>query len=182
MKNLKEYGNGVKTIDSFLMKNECLELISISENHGFEEAAINTSYGQEIFKDIRNNDRIFFDDEILAKRLMNKLDRFLSEEILGWRLLGLNERFRFYRYTEEQYFKWHRDGSYKRDLGEQSFITFLVYLNEEFEGGETKFQGFEIEPKEGTALLFPHQLLHQGNAVKAGVKYVIRTDVMYEKL
>ena len=58
----------------------------------------------------------------------------------------------------------------------------MVYLNENFSGGETELQGYNIQPKTGTALLFPHALLHQGNAVLSGTKYVLRTDVMYEKV
>jgi hypothetical protein len=29
------------------------------------------------------------------------------------------------------------------------------------------------------ALLFQHEVLHEGCAVESGVKYVLRTDVMY---
>jgi hypothetical protein len=29
------------------------------------------------------------------------------------------------------------------------------------------------------ALLFQHQLLHEGSEVTSGVKYVVRSDVMY---
>ena len=58
----------------------------------------------------------------------------------------------------------------------------MIYLNEEFEGGETKFDKFSIIPKTGMALVFPHHLLHQGNSVVSGVKYVLRTDVMYERI
>ena len=182
MLQAKKFENGATTIDGFLSVDECKKLIETSEHKGYDEAAINTGYGQEIFKDIRNNDRIFFDDHKLADALYSRLGVCLPEYIDGWRVKSLNERFRFYRYTESQYFKWHRDGAYERDLGEESKITFMVYLNEEFEGGETKFREFCITPKTGTALLFPHHLLHQGNTVASGVKYVLRTDVMYEKV
>jgi len=36
-----------------------------------------------------------------------------------------------------------------------------------------------IEPRAGMALLFQHRLLHEGSEVTDGVKYVVRSDVMY---
>jgi hypothetical protein len=64
-----------------------------------------------------------------------------------------------------------------------------MYLNEGFEGGETKFYGedrdvptFIVRPRQGMALVFAHRQLHEGAPVLAGRKYVLRTDVMYSRL
>ncbi len=181
MKGIEEYPEGVILIHGFLSDTECQKLIENSENQGFDEAAIDTGNGQEMFKEIRNNDRIFFDDINLAKSLFEQLSPYLPETINDWRLYSLNERFRFYRYENEQYFKWHRDGSFKRAYYEVSKLTFMIYLNQEFTGGETEFRGYKIQPKTGSALIFPHELMHQGSKLKSGVKYVLRTDVMYDK-
>ncbi len=56
----------------------------------------------------------------------------------------------------------------------------MIYLNDEFEGGETTFQSQTIKPKKGNALVFYHGMKHSGEEIKAGVKYVLRTDVMYK--
>ena len=55
----------------------------------------------------------------------------------------------------------------------------MIYLHDNFEGGETTFKGISIRPKQGMALLFLHNLYHEGSEVTKGVKYVLRTDVMY---
>jgi hypothetical protein len=57
----------------------------------------------------------------------------------------------------------------------------MVYLNDGFGGGATKFLDYEIDvvPKAGMALLFQHRILHEGAIVTSGVKYVLRSDVMY---
>jgi len=57
----------------------------------------------------------------------------------------------------------------------------MVYLNEDFTGGTTAFHDFGVEatPRTGAALLFQHQLLHEGCVVRSGIKYVLRSDVMY---
>ena len=46
--------------------------------------------------------------------------------------VGLNERFRFYRYGAGEYFSWHYDGSYYRNDLERSLLTLMVYLDEGF--------------------------------------------------
>lgn len=110
-----------------------------------------------------------------------------------WLLKGLNERFRFYRYTQGQTFKVHFDGAFERTKHEKSFLTLIFYLNDEFKGGETTFfhyRGsldnsplrYQCTPKQGNALIFDHKQLHEGSEVTEGVKYVLRTDVMYEVL
>ena len=179
---LEEYPEGVRVINQFLSEDECAHLIADGESRGFQEAEISTRMGPEMFKDVRNNGRVFFDDRALAERLYEKIAPVVPEKLDGWSRYSLNERFRFYRYEKEQYFKWHRDGSFRRSFYEVSKYTFMVYLNEGFVGGETQFETFSVVPKQGSALVFPHKLRHQGSALKSGVKYVLRTDVMYDKL
>ncbi|MGC4046428.1 MAG: 2OG-Fe(II) oxygenase [Armatimonas sp.] len=98
--------------------------------------------------------------------------------------MGLNERFRFYRYEPGQRFAPHFDGSYRRENGEESYVTLLLYLNNECEGGQTRIEvpegTYEVQPETGLALLFLHRLLHEGAPVTSGVKYVLRTDIMFE--
>jgi hypothetical protein len=36
-----------------------------------------------------------------------------------------------------------------------------------------------VRPKQGMALLFLHDLYHEGSEVTQGVKYVLRSDIMY---
>ena len=99
----------------------------------------------------------------------------------GRRALGLNERLRFYRYEAGQMFAPHVDGYYRRPNGEQSLLTWMIYLNDDFTGGETKFYGAEVEvkPETGMMLVFRHALLHEGAEVRAGRKYVLRSDIMF---
>ena len=55
----------------------------------------------------------------------------------------------------------------------------MIYLNENYEGEETSFTDLAIQPKQGLAVVFLHNLEHEGSAVKAGIKYVLRTDIMF---
>jgi predicted 2-oxoglutarate/Fe(II)-dependent dioxygenase YbiX len=94
----------------------------------------------------------------------------------------MHPHFRFYRYEVGQFFKWHRDGYMGQGESVQSLLTFLIYLNEDYSGGETEFRWGRLPTKTGKALVFPHRLVHQGATVEQGVKYVLRTDVMYSAI
>jgi hypothetical protein len=126
----------------------------------------------------------------MAAALWQKLRLFVpTTRGSNWRACGHNERFRFYRYDPGQRFAWHLDGSFERTPTEQSAYTFMVYLNDRFEGGATEFDfrfaGVQddpivrVVPETGMALVFYHRILHQGAPVVSGRKYVLRSDVMY---
>lgn len=171
-----------KLIPNFLTHEECVGFIEFAEKEGFEEALIDTkAMGQVMNKDIRDNDRHIFEARDLATQLWELIKEHVPAEVDGWIANGLNERFRIYRYKDGQQFKVHPDGSFKRNAHEHSKITVIIYLNEDFEGGETEFvmPHEVIEPLGGTMLLFAHGQLHKGNPVPKGTKYVLRTDVMY---
>ena len=176
-----EYENGAFVVEDFLTQKECCDLISRSEDIGYERSKIQTNLGEVESVSVRNNERVLFDDYGLAKQLFDRLLPYLPEEIDAWKPSGLNEKFRFYRYVGDQYFRWHVDGSFKRDYFEVSKLTVLFYLNGDFEGGETEFEGIKVQPKSGLLLVFPHKLRHQGVPPKYGIKYVLRSDVMYAK-
>lgn len=133
-------GAGVFTIENFLTPSECAEFIAESEALGYEEAAIRTEDGDRLYKDARNNDRIIFDKRELASSLYQRARPLLPAEIKGWFLSGFNERFRFYRYEKQQQFVWHQDGTVRLSETEESLLTFMIYLNDEFEGGRHRLR------------------------------------------
>jgi hypothetical protein len=79
--------------------------------------------------------------------------------------------------------------------GRSSRLTFLIYLNDDFNGGCTTFftpsrvehgvlDARGVRPRQCAALVFPHgdtigALLHEGSPVEQGAKYVVRTDILY---
>lgn len=72
----------------------------------------------------------------------------------------------------------------------------MIYLNADFEGGATTFfhesqQHYSRPLSEtvlhsfranvGSCLVFNHRLCHDGSRVMSGVKYILRTEVMYKR-
>ncbi|MCA6363264.1 MAG: 2OG-Fe(II) oxygenase [Bacteroidetes bacterium] len=167
------------TIKHFLPETVCASLIHLSETTGYEEAKVNFSTGAEMMKGLRNNYRLLYPNAELAAEFWQSLRHYCPDEIDGQKASGLNEMFRFYKYSSSQRFKRHIDGRFRRSAFEESRITFMIYLNDDFEGGETAFDEVEIKPETGTALCFIHEQKHEGKPVLSGAKYVLRSDVMY---
>jgi hypothetical protein len=55
----------------------------------------------------------------------------------------------------------------------------MVYLNEGYSGGDTRFENCSVRGQRGMALVFEHGLIHQGAEISDGIKYVLRSDVMF---
>ncbi len=173
----------------------CDEIIKAHKGD-FEPANLNypTSY--------RNNERQVKNDKAFADLLFEEIKKHIPGEIEiegisrleqgVWTLKSLNERIRICRYSEGQYFNKHLDGVHYRSEWLQSKLTFMIYLNggnEEFEGGRTLFfsskENDEVighyEPSKGDLIIFDHNLWHSGEAIKKGEKYILRSDILYEK-
>ncbi len=90
-----------------------------------------------------------------------------------------------YRYRAGQKVEPHMDHWYRPSEYQITLHTILVYFNDDFEGGETRFQE-QIEqtviPKLGTVAIFQHKIRHEGCPVRRGIKYAMRSEVIYEAL
>ena len=169
--------------DGVLEPEACAALIARLEAVGFADAPITTARGFVMRPDIRNNTRVIIDDVDLAATLWARVAPLVPPVMCGRRAVGVNERFRGYRYHPGQRFAPHYDGAFRRDAHEESVLTFMLYLNEGMTGGATVFHDFgvEVQPRTGRALFFQHAVLHEGAVIEQGVKYALRSDVMYRE-
>ncbi|MDF0675542.1 MAG: 2OG-Fe(II) oxygenase [Nitrospira sp.] len=180
----------VFVLHEFLSRDECESLIRRSESFSYEIGTV----GGVVAEGVRSNERVLVDDKPLADALFRRAAPWLPEVVESRRLVGFNERWRFYRYRPGQTFQPHRDGSYMSlETSQKSEVTFLMYLNDEMSGGETRFFAdmehvvrgcpyLTVKPMTGAALVFLHSIWHEGAVVRSGEKYVLRTDVMYKLL
>lgn len=177
-------GYEIGTVRDALSPARCAALIRSAEAVGFTDAPITTPLGFVMAPEVRNNTRVMVDQPAFAAELWARLGPQVPARPGPWEAVGLNERLRFYRYEPGQRFAWHRDGAFARDPREASRLTLMLYLNDGFEGGQTDFDvepALSVRPEAGTALFFAHGVRHQGAAVVRGVKYVLRTDVMFRR-
>lgn len=169
----------ILVLRQFWSADTCAAAIRRSEQIGYSMATVQTERGPRRMDFLRNNDRVMLDDPLLAARIWDEMRSYAPAVIGKSKAVGPNERFRFYRYQPGQVFRRHRDQSFIRSSQEASYYTLLIYLNDDFEGGATTFGNLSVVPQCGMALIFLHQLEHEGTAVTKGVKYVLRTDIMY---
>jgi len=191
---------GIYAIGGFLMEGECREWIEWGERNGFDEA----KQKQTVEMAFRDNGRIEFDSAEIAQSMWLRIRPFAPETPSNsqCRALGCSQRIRLYRYVKGQRFGMHVDGSRNEPtLGGRTHITVLVYLNGgdretaelQVRGGETAFwkdrngnpttMQLAFPPTRGVCLLHGHGdecMIHEGALVEDGVKYVLRTDVVYE--
>lgn len=167
----------------------CRKLIDRTERIGYETATMSVTGGGQVHRpDIRDNERAIVWDRDVAEQLWQRLKPHLPASLGGKAAVGLSEKLRFYRYSQGQSFAKHVDDATVLD-GQQSKLTLLVYLNESFEGGSTRLCVFDdrfvdrsvdVQPSTGAAFVFDHKILHAGLPVISGIKYALRSDVMYD--
>src|SRR5580700_8164015 len=93
-----QHAPGIFTYEDSLSASECAALITLTEGLGYEAAPITTAAGFVMRPDIRNNTRVILDDVARSVALWSRLSSLVPALAGEVRPIGLNERFRFYRY------------------------------------------------------------------------------------
>ena len=201
---VENYRDGVFVIQNVLTKEECQRFIDLSESMGYTPDAP-VSLG----RNIRHNENcVWMMNANINQQIFNRIQHLVPQSILFrddvpniGPPISLNQRWRLYKYNPNDVFKAHTDGAWagsgiNPETGEYiqdiydgtalSWLTFLIYLNDDFEGGSTKFpithnnnndeqnlfgddnnhnnnknhqkssSYFEVQPKQGSVLCFYH--------------------------
>lgn len=172
-------------IRNLLSAEECKAMVDRAEASGFESLAAiyNPSY--------RNNDRVMIHDEVWTNGLASRLADHVPITIGTMAWTGrCNPRLRVCRYAPGGKFAPHTDGDYRESATTRSLLTVNIYLNDVHpsQGGATTFLAADgkrlqmVQPEAGNALVFEHDILHQGDTCAAPTKYLCRSDVIYGKM
>lgn len=210
-------------IKDVLTSSECSAIIAACESVKFLPDAPIRDDGSEA--SVLAHNVYWLVDQPFHDILWNRVKPFVPAHVSGRKARGINRRFRVYRYVPGAEYRCHIDGAwppsgksvdasgnekYHYDVSagtpgvpkevqlptkQSSLFTFLMYLNDEFEGGETTFflpsvregilNSYSLLPVMGAVAVFPHgendsALLHEGTGVRSGCKYIVRTDVEYD--
>lgn len=167
-------------LSEVLSDSECSAIRSLSEAMGFRPDVPLSSPMDE-----RAQNVVWFATDEQSSSLFARVKDLLPQEIDGDRLVGLNRRWRLYRYLAGNAYRKHLDGAWpasgvrvssdgrKQYLYDayggstRSRYTFIVYLSDDFEGGATTFfvpqvgvegtlQARPVQPRRGFATVFPH--------------------------
>lgn len=167
------------SLNNVLSSGECKSLINAAEQLSFAESS-----GYTFHQDTRGAAGcVWLMDTVTCQAIFNRISPFIPA--LNGESVGLNARFRFYKYTPGAVYKPHVDGAwpasglldsgdYKFDVSDgalYSRMTLLIYLNDSmtpinFQDGETVFYRVSqdgdalvsegVSPRAGCCLLFPH--------------------------
>lgn len=169
--------------------SECEVMIQMAETHGLSGATPRVLEGHvqtaEEMREQRNSHRIPFESHELARWLFSRIAPFVPQRVLDMTPYSLHERCRVVKYTPGMYFKAHNDGYKRRSENDRSFFSFLLYLNDGYEHGRTQFydpdnlNATDWAPRQGSVLVFDHTIWHGSSALTNGVKYALKSEVMY---
>ncbi|EDN91984.1 hypothetical protein SS1G_07846 [Sclerotinia sclerotiorum 1980 UF-70] len=175
-----------------LSPEECIRIIAAGETVGFTPDAPIRAEGEE--NSILAHNFYWVADNSFCDGVWNRVKEFVPTQVNGKQVRGLNRRFRVYRYVPGAEYRAHIDGAWPpsgidptndkyiydsspADSKQSSLFTFLIYLNDEFDAGETTYflpsakegsmNAYSIKPIQGSVAMFPHgetegSLLHEG--------------------
>jgi hypothetical protein len=154
----------------------CDKLVSIISKYKYRKSAI----GSGIFMENRNSEDLIADEEYeILKMNFEKatmpIFNSVAKTLWSWDCNAIVD-LSLVKYEKGCYFKEHVD-AYNGKTQAKRHISFIVYLSDEFEGGETYFrrQGQTIYPRRGKAVMFPSGVTHphEGRTVKSGTKFAV---------
>lgn len=181
---------GLLAVPGILSGHECEQLIHTAESVGFSPER----------EGVRQNEMVQIRipaESLIHRAVAARLLPLLPRSPGGARAVGLNPRWRFYRYRQDDQFLAHYDQSSELDQNGQlqrSRMSVLLYLTAAVGGGGTRFwtpsagqwMATTITPPAGTAICFWHgdhadSPLHEGCALNdpTQTKIVIRSDIMW---
>lgn len=202
------YGDNMLMLERFLSEDECARINAAAEAVGFGKTSYPQAYRGNLRLTTKDDGLAAALWARVQHLLPATVEARGHDGEWGvWRAVGLNECFRFAKYKEGHRFAAHVDANFARAGEEEmSLFTVNVYTNTVAieNGGKTRFfpeseqtrerarahadqhADLMIQPEAGLAALFlqnpqPEAPLHDGEMLLGGVKYLLRTDVMYRQ-
>lgn len=143
----------------------------------------------------------------LARELFSRIIPYFQKEDLNvvpigfgrnglWYPVRLNECIKVVKYAENGKIIPHQDGPWVPFEDQASVYTMIVYLNDDFFGGETCFHNSadvgrrqiaynkdKVKPVKGKALIFDHRLVHSSSTIAGhgSCKYILRAEIIFQK-
>jgi predicted 2-oxoglutarate/Fe(II)-dependent dioxygenase YbiX len=163
---------------------------AIEEQCGLKDSGLSwsraTTLGQGVNQNIRTNYHLGITESALqsnnpiAQNVHNQMYILLAASTTPYAVKHdieelYHESYNMLRYQGGQEYKAHADGTTKDGRS----VSAIIYLNNDYEGGEVEFvnYGIKIKPEPGMLLLFPsnYAYRHIAHPVKSGTKYALVT-------
>ncbi len=162
------------------------ELIEIVEGIGaFQEAQVANSEKPGYVSDTRTNSSFFLNDKKYPelKPFVDELNTSLEEaqkiylQYNKYLYANINFGYDLLKYETLQYFDEHVDLIPGHDCFKNRQLSIIIYLNDDYLGGETYFprQELQLKPPAGSMALFPpfYTHPHTSKPVQKGTKFAL---------
>lgn len=171
--------DAIFTVTDVVSASKCRKLIYVAERDGFHPAARDVVTEEQVFPGVRHCSQVLKRQPRWAMSLWRRLHTFLPD-YQGLRAVNIDEQFCFQRFENGQSCGWHKDPQRVLASGERSWLSMILFLNHNFEGGATHFLETSVRPLSGLAVFYPHNLPHEDKLVLGSSKYILRSRVIYE--
>lgn len=194
--NHKELASDIFLFTEAIPKELCKQVIDIVEKYpAWEEAKIggndktiaNSKYRNNkvdyLTTRFGQNSDLYYAHNILGYYLKKSLedlndiyafnDKFYSKPVFS--CINNDEGFQILKYEKGEYYRPHLDASSEN----KRVLSLIIYLNSDYDGGETSFlrQKIKVKGNTGDILIFPSNYCfpHTAEEVKSGIKYTMVT-------
>jgi len=150
--------NKIYEYPNIITNEECKEIIRLAEPLVKPSPVIGDNGLNTVMNNVRTSHNTFLKNKhIVVQDIYDKLSNIIGIDKDHF------EQLQVVRYQPGQLYKSHWDACYEEDKcvdfmkrGGNRYATFLLYLNDDFEGGETYFplRNKKIIPEKGKAALF----------------------------
>jgi Rps23 Pro-64 3,4-dihydroxylase Tpa1-like proline 4-hydroxylase len=154
-------------------------ILAIAARHKWHKARVRSQEEEHVVQRDQRTAGVLYKRDV--PQLVTLLERrvIAATDAIAGRLAL--EGLQIVRYKPGGFYGVHKDNpGGERDNRRET--TVVVYLNDDFTGGATKFTklDFAFTPRAGYVLLFPSRYKHQAQRVSEGTKYIIAA--WYERL
>jgi len=162
----------IKTINSFLSKEECELIIQKNINVELNLGEVGSPVGYVIDLEKRNAKVKSIELLEITDRLIKYLDN--SEVIKGCSLEQFQEKFQFVKYEEGGHYDWHIDSNPNAES--HRICSVVIQLNNEYTGGQLLYMDvndniIEFENGIGNLFIFPSDTKHKVTPIITGTRY-----------
>jgi predicted 2-oxoglutarate/Fe(II)-dependent dioxygenase YbiX len=181
--NLTKYTNYIYEYENALDEQKCDQirdsLASIFEGNLEPDISYNRTRKNSgwVLPKYKNNEIVSETNDFLEKFAYGMLKQYCEDCTLVRKYCmtenKVTSRMIYRSYQENDKYDWHVDYDHNIAL----HTSFLLYLNDDFEGGDTLFLNdkLRVRPKKGSVLMFPcgPYFIHKSTSIKTGNKSVI---------
>lgn len=189
--SLTKHSKYIYQYDNFVSKSECEMIghlvetsssyLSVIDDMISAKTHVKHNVGIDVTDWAHDDDKLRKADDIIHKHFSRCHQKYITENkayhffLRESHVENLTCKYVYRKYDKNDYYDWHVD---KTSDGEFVF-SYLLYLNDDFEGGDTLFldDRLRVRPKAGSMLCFPctPQMTHKGSPVKKGTKRIVWT-------